>query len=376
MKDKPYHYRPKEPVHPGTHLRFCIEELGISGRELALRCKKPEKTISAILNGKSAITFDMALALEPVLRSPANFWLNGQKQYEEAIARQKRELNLQPSAENTAWAKQFDYNGLAKAGAVPVTRKRQERLEALLILIGISSPAAWDGFVKYRSKVLLSQARKTGRASEANLEAWLAFGMQRAQTLWCGTFDAKAFQLAIDGLRDVMAEADEQCWERIASDCLKAGVKVVFTPPIKGVPIQGAVHWVAETPVIQLSSEGKGYGKTWQAFLYEAAHVLLHPKKSFLDPIVRPKKKGEAGRDDYRVRAADQWADHWLVAEPEMQQWGKPSTCADVQRMADDLKTHPDVLLTRMERNGDEIRPQWEALRKNLPKPKPTEKGY
>ncbi|MCB9295545.1 MAG: hypothetical protein H6559_20830 [Lewinellaceae bacterium] len=46
--------------HPGEGLRGKLEELHMSPKEFAVRCNKPIKTISEVLNGKSAITPDYA----------------------------------------------------------------------------------------------------------------------------------------------------------------------------------------------------------------------------------------------------------------------------------------------------------------------------
>ena len=83
-------YFPETVTHPGFTLEKKLKELGLGPKEFAVRTGKPEKTISNVLAGSSSITPEMARLFQDVLDIPAEFWLNRQKQFNEALARQKR----------------------------------------------------------------------------------------------------------------------------------------------------------------------------------------------------------------------------------------------------------------------------------------------
>ena len=83
-------YFPQSRPHPGKTLFEKIKEMGISSQEFAEYTGKPEKIISAVINGKSAITSDLAVQFENVTRIPAHFWLNSQKNYDEFKASKKQ----------------------------------------------------------------------------------------------------------------------------------------------------------------------------------------------------------------------------------------------------------------------------------------------
>ena len=80
-----YQFQPDYAVYPGETLRESLEDLQITPEEFAVRIGKPEQTISKILNGKSAITPDMAVQFEKVLNIPAKFWLAMQADYDRFI---------------------------------------------------------------------------------------------------------------------------------------------------------------------------------------------------------------------------------------------------------------------------------------------------
>src|SRR3954467_10349313 len=96
--------QPQNVFHPGEYVVEYLESNGWSQRDLARRTDLTPKTISEICNGKAPISATTALALEKVFVRPAHFWLNLQRQYEEAQARVRE---AERSSEWTDWAQKF-----------------------------------------------------------------------------------------------------------------------------------------------------------------------------------------------------------------------------------------------------------------------------
>jgi addiction module HigA family antidote len=69
-------------AHPGQLLRDDLGELGTSKTDLAQRLGITSKMLYDILNGTSSVTAPMALKLEAVVGSPAEFWLTMQMQHD------------------------------------------------------------------------------------------------------------------------------------------------------------------------------------------------------------------------------------------------------------------------------------------------------
>ncbi len=71
------------PAHPGELIReLCLEPKGISVADAAERLGVSRKTLYKIINGKGAVTPEMALRLELVFGSTAQTWLNMQTTYD------------------------------------------------------------------------------------------------------------------------------------------------------------------------------------------------------------------------------------------------------------------------------------------------------
>lgn len=80
-----------DPITPGEILREdFMEPMGLSINRLARDLAVPPNRISAIVNGKRAITADTALRLQRYFRIEAQFWLNLQSEHDLRMV--KREI--------------------------------------------------------------------------------------------------------------------------------------------------------------------------------------------------------------------------------------------------------------------------------------------
>jgi addiction module HigA family antidote len=79
------------PPHPGEVLwELCLEPLGLSVTDVAKALGVSRKTLSAILNGRTGISREMAVRLSIALDTTAESWLNQQAQYDLWQVEQKR----------------------------------------------------------------------------------------------------------------------------------------------------------------------------------------------------------------------------------------------------------------------------------------------
>ena len=81
-----------DPPHPGRSIREnCMEQLGLTVTEtsqvLGISCQ----TLSRVLNGRAAISPEMAIRLEEAGWSNAGFWLRRQTTYNLAQAHRRED---------------------------------------------------------------------------------------------------------------------------------------------------------------------------------------------------------------------------------------------------------------------------------------------
>jgi antitoxin HigA-1 len=84
--------------HPGRLLADDVEALGTGKAELARRLGVTRKALYDILDGKTGVTASMALRLEAVFGSSAEFWLGLQTQHDLWKARQAAKTQKKPAA--------------------------------------------------------------------------------------------------------------------------------------------------------------------------------------------------------------------------------------------------------------------------------------
>lgn len=83
MAIKMYEVQPDYMTTPGEILRDTIRSKNLTQEQAAEDLGTSAKTLSNIINNKVSITPEMALKLEYVLETPASFWNNLAKNYQE-----------------------------------------------------------------------------------------------------------------------------------------------------------------------------------------------------------------------------------------------------------------------------------------------------
>jgi addiction module HigA family antidote len=84
----------KNPAHPGRIVRnACLEPLGLSVTEGAKVLGVTRQALNNVVNGKAAISPEMAIRLAKAFGSTAETWLRMQLAYDLAAAR-KDESNI------------------------------------------------------------------------------------------------------------------------------------------------------------------------------------------------------------------------------------------------------------------------------------------
>jgi len=78
------------PPHLGELIRESMDEVGWNVTETAAHLGCERGTLSRLLNGKSGVSANMALALEAVGWGTADHWMRMQASYELAQARRER----------------------------------------------------------------------------------------------------------------------------------------------------------------------------------------------------------------------------------------------------------------------------------------------
>ena len=259
--------------NPGETVVEYLDFHGWSQRDLSRRTGITPKTISEICNGKASITPTTALALERVFQRPAHFWLNLQRQFDEAEVRRNEFARL---AEWENWAQRFPIKEMRDLRfSVPTARSD---VDALLGFLGVSSPESWNS-VWSASKVAYRQTRKFKKSVEA-IAAWVRETELAATELELSEFDEARLRSLIGKFRSLTRERVDEVIGRLQDLSASAGLAVVIVPALRNTGISGCARWLPDKKgLIGLSLRYKTDDQLWFTFFHELGHILLHRRK-------------------------------------------------------------------------------------------------
>ncbi len=336
-------YIPEFYLHPGETLSEKLEELEMGIKEFSTRTGKPEKTILAIINGKSSITSDMAVQFENVLKIPANFWLNYQKSFDEYKSRTKSMKNI---GDWVKWTESFPIKDMIKKNWIEKKKSIEEQTIELLKFFGISNPKAWQNYylnqeLKVAFRISLAQIK-----NPHSISAWLRRGEIQASKLTKVNYSEKKFKASLPEIKSLMAKHPENFFSKLQDICFRAGVKLIYTPCISNAPVNGATRWLNGSPLIQISGRYNRNDIFWFTFFHEVGHILLHGKKEiFLEDIEYSDK------DEQKEKEADNFAIHWtLSVDEEKQVIESTLTEKNIIAFAKKINTNPAMIIGRLQK--------------------------
>lgn len=290
--------------HPGEILEEKLQELGMSIKEFATRVSKPEKTIIAVIKGKSSITPDMAVAFEMVTKIRANMWLRHQKSYDEYLARKRREESMKEGLE---WAKKFPYDEISTLGWFTGIGSHQDEsrniVDTLCSFFAVSSPKGWEDFYLNQRLRVVFRITLTEACDPYALSAWLRQGeIQAAQIHADVKYSPRCLKQLLKDIDEVHRTQSSHSRETLVALLSSVGVKLIFTDTLSAAPVKGCTRYINGIPCIQLASEFESDIDFWKTLFHEIGHILLHGKKDiFMENVSygdkNPQKEKEA--DDF-----------------------------------------------------------------------------
>lgn len=336
-------FRPDYAVPPGWILEERLDVHGMSQAEFARRCGRSAKLISEIIAGKASLEPETAIQFEKVLGVDAGLWLSIESGYQ---LHRAREADAARAKDAIAWSKQFPINDLVKRGCFPKPMTPVDAVSKLLGFFGVGSLDAWNS--QYGLAKIAYRHSPSFKSNEIALATWLRLGELDAEQQACAEYSETKFKHALKQIRTLTREPVGQAIPRARTLSNEAGVALALVPPLTKTALSGAAWWISpHKPIIQLSARHKSDDHLWFSFFHEAAHILLHSKKSvFVDD------KSRDGNDE--EKEADVWACNTLVP---IHTWTKfvasgPRSEREVLDFADRQGIAPGIIVGMLQHNG------------------------
>jgi len=336
-------FRPDYAVPPGWVLEERLEVQGISHAEFARRCGRSPKLLSEIIAGKASLEPETALQFEKVLGVDASIWLGIEADYQLHRARESEAADAEGSS---AWVKGFPVKELAKRGAIRRPKTDADAVSELLAFFRVGSVDAWN--LKYGLANVAYRHSPSFKSDETALATWLRLGEIEAEGQECADYSENRFKKALKEIRELTRAPIEQALPRSRQLCNQSGVALVLVKPLPKTALSGAAWWQSpRKAVIQLSARHKSDDHLWFSFFHEAAHILLHSKKSvFVDEV--------NGGDADLEAEANEWAANTLIPRSAWERFVQRSPRSElaVRAFAEEQGVSPGIVVGMLQHQG------------------------
>ena len=336
-------FQPDYAVPPGWVLGERLEAEGISHAEFARRCGRSPKLISEIIAGKAPLEPETALQFEKVLGVDASVWLGIESDHK---LHRARENETAVAAASTEWARGFPVAELVKRGAFRRPESEADAVTKLLSFFGVGSIDAWTA--RHAVANVAYRHSPKFRSDEVALATWIRLGELEAARQDCADYRRGEFEKAVKRIRGLTRGEVGESLRRARELCNRAGVVLALVQPLPKTSLSGAAWWLSSRKaVIQLSARHKSDDHLWFSFFHEAAHVLLHSKKSvFVDEV-------NGGGTDLEAEA-NEWASRTLVPRREWKRFiaTSPRSRVAVETFAEQQGIAPGIVVGMLQHEG------------------------
>ncbi|WP_035438493.1 helix-turn-helix domain-containing protein [Atopobium sp. oral taxon 810] len=290
-------------VAPGEVIKEYLDARGLSQKEVCKRLGVSEKHLSNMLNGKTRLTEEMALKLEKIMPDvPASFWLNYEVKYQEYLAREREEHEIE-GLDLKDIAKRFNFREVFRGAGMTLT----EQALAMLKILGISS------FDRYPYAIPANMEYMQDGGEPESVVVWIKLCDQEIDIqnadLTEPPYSEKELRSMLGMLKDVALNTNiEESINSCRNLLNMAGVYLVYHPEVGKPKIRGALGKHNGHPVIYISGRFKTHADIWFAIAHEIMHLLEHydPKQVqfLMDKSEEPAVKSSAEKDDEANRLA------------------------------------------------------------------------
>src|SRR5258708_6337875 len=249
---------------------------------------------------------------------------------------------------------------MTKMGWIPETDNKIELIQHLLMFFGVASPRSWND-VWSTTQTSFKQS-PTLKSDPGAVAAWLRKGEIEALEVPAAEFSPNLFKEALGRIRRLTGDLPHNFASVVVAECSKAGVKVVFVPELPRTCTWGATRWLSQSSaLIQLSLRYKTDDHLWFTFYHEAAHILLHGKRTVI-------VETEDRTKDEKELEADSFARECLIPEAEYRKFRRldSRSCAAISRFALELGIAPGIVVGRLQHDGVLGRTNCNHLKKQV----------
>ena len=262
--------------HPGLYLKESLQAMEMTAKEFSFRTGISERILSAIINEKCDITFDVAFKLAKYFDCSINFWTNLQNQYNLYKKEKEEELDLQ-----------IDWNLIKNIKPYLVANKyineddnNQIIVEKIRKIIGVNKLSFLenkDMFVSFKEK----DSKKENDIFLQNF--WIALALNEARKIKCNKYSKIKLNNSIKEIKNLTMTNQKYFYQKLKDIFLECGISFVILPYLSNSNIYGVTKWLNKNNVmVAISNKSERADIFWFTLFHEISHVLMEHHREFL----------------------------------------------------------------------------------------------
>lgn len=287
-------FQPKWASAPGDTLADILDEKKISLSSFANMMESTGDFTKELLQGYILITEEVALRLENVLGTSAQFWITREAIYRASIERLRH-------TEEQKWLKEIPVDEMLKNDWLDNTR---DIIKSCLDFFDV--PDVWAWRRKYRDISSYVAFRKSSslKSTTGALAAWIRQGEIKSSEIECSPWNKDKLKNSLLEMRSFSKKKSPKHFipelRRICSEC---GIALVVSKTPNGCSASGATKFISvNKAMILLSFRYLVEDHFWFTFFHEIGHLILHDNAlTFVDEEEegRPLSTVEAEANDF-----------------------------------------------------------------------------
>lgn len=342
---------------PGEFIREELTKRGWTQEDLARVLSRPLKTVNRILQGKHAITPEMAIALGEAFGTGAEVWAHREARYRLSLAKPTdSEIRRRARIHDLAPLREMHRRGWLSSGDdIDIIESE------LLALLGTDS---------LNDEPTLSAVMRMSSNYSVDLNPsqrmWCCRVKQLAQLVPSEKFEDGNMEKCLKTVRKLAAYPKEA---RKVSEVLGSfGIRFVIVEQLAGTKIDGATLWLAEDkPVIGLTLRYGRLDGFWHTLCHELSHVR-HRDTISVDSDIRGVDEPQLHvKPDFELRA-DEEAANLLLPKSSLDSFikrvGPLYSKNRINQFAHKMKIHPGIIVGQLQFRGEM---SYRANREMLP---------
>lgn len=350
-------FQPRWVSSPGETVADALRARQLGLPEFSAATGVAVEELVGLLEGRTAITIELARSLCKVLGGSVPFWMNRDHLYREAANKL--------TAENRDWLQSLPLSDMVRLGWLRPAPRATEEVAAVLQFFGVASMEAWQ---ESYGKIAALTAFRTSAAfdsSPGSVAVWLREAEIQAESIECKPWNPVKFQGVLSAARELTRVGDPQRFlPKLRQLCAMAGVAVVVLRGPTGCRASGATRFLSnDKALLLLSARHLTDDHFWFTFFHEAGHLVLHGQSAlFVEGL------GETQQEDLfesLEQEANVFANEVLIPPTYQKAVSEiPKDSRAIQRLAARIGISSGVLVGQLQHVGRLRRNQLNSLKR------------